>query len=394
MNIDIARRDEEHACTSILFTGSGNDVALAAAATASVIAAAGKRTLLASIGPLHSFHALFDTPLSDTPTSIAPNMDAWSFNVLGSMDTYLKTLRPRLPGGFNRVSSDELPVMPGIDVLLGLVHLYKEVAVAYEVVVVDIGPVSRLLRVFGLPDSLRWLVRLLFGLDREPGRSTDSIANALVPTLILPFEWPEYLQNIRVRFERLRDATINVCHTTARYVMAPDAAALQHAHLAIPALQLHGLAVDALIAGPLLPVQTTDTDVAAIGAHQRKIVFQAEQAWTPRPLLRYAVRGDVAGIDKVRQLGEALYNGHDTGPIEMGHVQRPITTHASGEEPFLAIDLAGAPREALQLTLSNDELIVGIGPFRRHVLLPRGLRGTSKIKATWEAERLVVRLRE
>jgi arsenite/tail-anchored protein-transporting ATPase len=60
--------------------------------------------------------------------------------------------------------------------------------------------------------------------------------------------------------------------------------------------------------------------------------------------------------------------------------------------PAIAIELPGLPKNALQLTLSGDELIVRIGAYRRHILLPEGLRGGA-IKATREGEYLIVRKR-
>jgi hypothetical protein len=59
----------------------------------------------------------------------------------------------------------------------------------------------------------------------------------------------------------------------------------------------------------------------------------------------------------------------------------------------VALDLPGLPREALGLTLSGDELIVRAGPYRRHLLLPEGLRGVTGIKATKQGETLIVRPR-
>jgi len=60
--------------------------------------------------------------------------------------------------------------------------------------------------------------------------------------------------------------------------------------------------------------------------------------------------------------------------------------------PALAIDLPGHGDSALQLTLSGDELIIRIGAYRRHILLPEALRG-GPIKATREREHLIVRRR-
>ena len=69
----------------------------------------------------------------------------------------------------------------------------------------------------------------------------------------------------------------------------------------------------------------------------------------------------------------------------------PILEEYEGA-PAVVIELPGMPKNALQITLSGDELIVRVGPYRRHILLPEGLRGAS-IKATREGDRVVVRRR-
>ncbi len=61
--------------------------------------------------------------------------------------------------------------------------------------------------------------------------------------------------------------------------------------------------------------------------------------------------------------------------------------------PTVALDLPGLPREQLGLTLSGDELIVRAGPYRRHLLLPDGLRGVSAIKASKQGDTLLVQPR-
>ncbi|HWQ13518.1 MAG TPA: hypothetical protein VNL77_11995, partial [Roseiflexaceae bacterium] len=75
-----------------------------------------------------------------------------------------------------------------------------------------------------------------------------------------------------------------------------------------------------------------------------------------------------------------------------GPLVTPIAERHGGE-PALVVDLPGLPQGTLQLTLSGDELIVAIGPYRRHVLLPEGLRGVTAIRATREGSLLVVRRR-
>ncbi|NJN15645.1 MAG: hypothetical protein HC822_04800 [Oscillochloris sp.] len=55
--------------------------------------------------------------------------------------------------------------------------------------------------------------------------------------------------------------------------------------------------------------------------------------------------------------------------------------------------MPGLQREDLGLTISGDELIVRVGPYRRHVLLPESLRGIP-VRAARQGDALVIKPRE
>jgi arsenite/tail-anchored protein-transporting ATPase len=376
---------------TLIFTGSGGDgIVLAAAATARLVASQGQRTLLASIGPSHGLKSLLGCVCSEAPQTVAPNLDVWELDVLGRMATLLETLRPRLFGVLAQISGDELPTLPGFDLFFGIEYIVQHIGASYDVVVIHAGSHEMFLRAMSVPDGFRWFLRLILGLDRGPGRSADSLNNALISANLLPFEWIGKIQDVRVFLETLRDNALHVRNTTARYVLRPDATGFDEASQALPALQLHGLAVDALVVGPLLPTGAAETPIASVAAHQQDIVTRATQTWQPRPILPLPLAEPAMNIDHLHTLGQTLYGTHnpcDTygalSPIEVGDIN----------DPFVAIRLPGLPREALSLTLSYEELVVRAGAYRRHILLPDTLRGTNKIKATREGERLIVRLR-
>ncbi|MFL5807065.1 MAG: chromosome partitioning protein, partial [Roseiflexaceae bacterium] len=242
-----------------------------------------------------------------------------------------------------------------------------------------------LLRALALPDGLRWAVRLAFGLDRGPGRSPASVARAIAPTSFMPVDTLNRVQQARIDAERARDL-LAADGASARYVLRPDRPALEEACLAVPALQLHGLAVPALIAGPLLP-DLTDARLAPLIERQRALLAEAAALWPTRPLLRFELPVD-DGLAALQIAGAQIFAGHDAIALP---VAMPLAEMHDGE-PALVADLAGMPKGALRITLSGDELIVQIGPYRRHILLPEGLRGAG-IKATREGQRLIVRRR-
>lgn len=373
----------------LVFTGNaGPGIAQAAGATALHAAEAGHRTLLFSLGPAHSFGALLDASLSGDPSEVAPRLDALALDSLADLAAAWERGRGTMPAQLARVGGDELPLLPGLEAFFGLLRL-RDLAPRYDRVVVDAGPHDLLLRTLGLPDGLRWAVRLLFGLDRGPGRSSASVGRALLPTSFIPTDTLDRVQEMRVEAERLRALLTASDSASARYVLRPDAPALEEARLAVAALQLHGLAVPALLAGPLLPGELAAARLAALAEHQATLLAEARALWPTRPLLRFDLGTVAHGLAALHETGRQLYGDQQD---VVAPASAPIAERVAGA-PGIAIDLPAVPKSALRLTLSGDEMIVQVGPYRRHILMPEGLRNTSGIKATRDGDRLIVRPR-
>ncbi len=370
--------------TITIFTGSpGPGVATAAAATALHLAGQGQRTLLLSTGEARGLAALLGAPVGHAPAEVAPSLDALALDGLAELAAAWERGRGRLPAGLSQLAGDELPPLPGLELAFGLLRL-RELAPRYGAVVLDAGAHEPLLRALAAPDGLRWAVRLLFGLDRGPGRNAASLGRALLPTSFLPTEVLAGVQDARVQAEQLRELLTAPGAAAVHYVLRPDQPALAEARLAIPALQLHGLAVQAIVAGPLLP-EALATSLAGLLEAQAALLGELRATWPSQPLRSFELT-DGAGLARLGQLGAALAGEPLPAPVA------PIAASWQGA-PAVAIALPGLPKGALRLTLSGDELIVQVGAFRRHILLPEPLRGINAIKATREGEHLVVRKR-
>ena len=370
---------------TLIFTGPAGAAATAAAATAAAAATGGARTLLASIGPSHPLGALVAAAPGPDPQPLAPRLDAWLLDPITNLASLWGAL-PGLAGG--KVVGDELPLIPGGDLFLAVARL-RTLAPNYDLACVDAGPPDGLLRALGVPDTFRWMVRLLLGLDRGPGRSSASVARAIIPTGLIPFpmEWTGNLQEARVRLEQLRDETVAPSNASVRYVLRPDRAGLEEARVALPALQLFGLAVERIVAGPLLPAVP---GLEALRAEADATLAETTATWPTLPLLRLTAAATPASLAALTAQGDALYA--DGSPIPGAELAAPVRL-VGPPAPAVALDLPGLPREQLGLTLSGDELIVRVGPYRRHLLLPEGLRGVSAIKASKQGDTLLVQPR-
>lgn len=355
--------------TITFFTGPcAPDAALAAAATAAHSAASGERTLLFSVGPAH--YLPFGVPPARVPQPFAPDLDVLAFDALAALDAMWEQGRANRPAQLSGTASEELPVPPGIEMILGFQQI-ATLAADYPHLIVATGSHDALLRGLALVDGLRWSVRLLFGLDRGPGRSADSVGRALLPTSFLPLHVIDGAQDLRITAEQARATITDPAHASVRFVLPATPPALAEARLAVPALQLHGLHVSHVLVGP---------------ARTHGEIFEAaRQIWASRPVL--AMPNDQnSELAALAALG-AQISGDSAVPLV------PPIAFAHAGQAALVIALPGLPNGAITLTLSGDELIVRIGPYRRHMLLPDGLRGVTSIKAVREGELLIVRKR-
>ena len=365
----------------MVFTGSpGPGIITAASAAALAAAQSGQHTLLMSLAPAHSLEALLATELGADPVEVAPRLDALALDPTAELGRVWERFRGQLPSQLARLAADELPLLPGIAVLFGLLRI-QELGERYERVVVDAGASDALIQTLMLPDTMRWLVRLLIGLDRGPGRSAASQMQSILPAGFLPSGVVNGAQDTRLEAERIRGALTETGAAGVCFVVRPDAVALAEARLAVAAIQLYGLGVSALAVGPLLP------DAGPIAALQQSVLAETHATWASRPVLRLHAP-EQHGLAGLRPVAAAF----DLAAI-VPQAQSPIADTYNGT-PALVIALPGLPKGALALTLSGDELVVRVGHYRRHVLLPDGLRGITSIRAIRDGEALVVRRRE
>ncbi len=363
----------------LVYTGSpGVGISLAAAAEAMRSADAGKRTVLLTYGSTAGLSALLGVAVGNTPVEVAPRLDAVALDARSELSAAWEETRTTLLPPFSTLAGDELPQPPSSNAAFALLRI-RELVRTYERVVVDAGPHDPLIEALGVPDNLRWIARLLIGLDGQPAQGS------LLPGLLLPPEFTSNLRQVLTEAERLR-SLLDAPAGMVCYVLRPDAAALAEARLAIPAIQLHGVAVGALVAGPLLPPNPEDVRLAPLERLQAALLDEAAALWSARPLLRLDIGATAGGHLPVLLAGRAM------GDAGAAKVRSPIGNEYRGE-PALTFELPGLPQGAIGLTLSGDDLIVRLGPYRRHVPLPPRLRGVRAVRATREGDLLVVRKR-
>ncbi|NOK58262.1 MAG: chromosome partitioning protein [Chloroflexi bacterium AL-W] len=371
--------------TTILFTGNSSpSITLAAAATAIHSADQGRNTLFFSFGTPQRISALFGLSVGDQLQSVVANLDVLALDAATDVSELWERERGNIAGQLTSISGDELPLLPGADALFGFIRLSKYIN-QYDDIIFDAGPYEPILRALALPDSLRWGVRLLFGLDREPGRNQASLSRSVLPTSFIPVDTRNSVQEFRVQTEQSRDEMIMSEKTRVRYVLHPDAAGFEESRLIVSALQLHGLSVSTILVGPLFPDGMDDMRLNRLRLQEASLLKQVQETWVSRTLRTFVHHDTWAGMTALHELGTHI-------AVDQEPMIAPILKQYQNR-PAVVIDLPNLPKSALKLTISGDDLIVRVGAYRRHILLPKELRSVSDIRATREGDLLIVRRR-
>jgi arsenite/tail-anchored protein-transporting ATPase len=367
----------------VIISGHGDALqTAAAAATAAFAASSGKRVLLASVGPLHRLGALLKRQLGSQPQELDQRLAAVEIAARDEIGVRWDQIRPQFQTGLasrlREIGGGELPAFPGMDAV-GTLMIAGQMAEqqSYDLLICDGPSMESLLRAIALPDTLRWFVRLVFGLDRGPGKSRISQENALLPVTLLPPASAAPLQDLRVALESQRTLLAPESGARVRVALPISELSLPPARQALGGFGLYSLEVDSLL---------VHGDAADLDSGTRNALSSGDGQRRPRLLIEQLPL-DATDIAGWAERGKMLYRdvGPDLGlPLE-SQVQRPELRPETMNEVNLHIPFLEA--RALEIAVASEEVIVKFGPYRRHILLPALISG-GRLRARVDGETL------
>lgn len=385
----------------LLFAGKGGvGKTTIAAGTAALAASRGAKTLVLSTDGAHSLADAVGAAAGDDPVEVdtglyvaqvAPHRRltrAWE-----EVQDYLRSVLDA--GGAEPIAAAELTMLPGVEEVLALLDLLEHARSGrFDVLVLDSAPTAESLRLLALPEALRWYLDRFFSLDRR-------LARVLRPALAGSRRaggrgMPLPPERVFAAVDRLREDLADVrgllCGRDAsvRLVLTPESVVLAEARRAFTALSLHGYRVDAVIANRLVPPGGSDPWRARWVSAQAHCLTEAEAAFAPVPVHRAPyLAEEPVGPAALTALAAEIYAGAD--PVAPPPPGDPLTVERSGENFVLVLELPLAERGDVDLARSGDDLVVTVGPHRRVLPLPSGLRRCTVEGAVLREGRLRVR---
>lgn len=363
----------------LVYTGKGGvGKTSVAAATALRCADLGYRSLVVSTDTAHSLGDSLQTDLGPEPISVTKNLDAQEIDVHYSIDKYWGDFQQFMISLFTQrgvkdVIAEEVTILPGLEEGASLLWLGEYAADGdYDVVVIDAAPTAETLRLLSLPDVARWWVEKFIPIGRTAARFLSPVARPFginAPEV----ETINTVERLFGTLDEVRAMLANGETSSMRLVVNAERMVIKETQRTYTYLNLYGYPVDAVICNRLLPDTIRDPYFKAWKDSQVEHLALIHECFDPLTLLTAPLFDrEMGGLELLRKLGEALFDGRD--PTERFFTGKSHSLERDETGGYtLRIALPMVDKTELELYRSTDELTLGVGSYRRNIVLPHVL---------------------
>ena len=360
----------------LLFTGKGGvGKTTAAAATATLAATRGLKTLVVSTDPAHSLADAFGTPLGPEPTEIDAGLYGQQIDAQRRFEQtwrevqeYLVSLLDR--AGVDPMEAEELTVLPGAVEVLALLEVRHQIDNgAWDLLVVDCAPTAETLRLLALPEALNWYMERVFPIERRVVRALRPVLNRVTGVPLPENKVFDAVERLHRELGEVHAVLTDAGRTAVRLVLTPEAVVVAEARRTLTSLSLYGYRVDSVIANRVFPAGGQDAWRAGWVAAQTAILEDVDASFAPLPVFRSPYRaGEPVGLEELAAFAAGAYGEVDPFDLPVG--PEPVQVERSADGFVLAIALPLAERPDVDLVRKGDELVVTVGSHRRVLALP------------------------
>jgi arsenite/tail-anchored protein-transporting ATPase len=381
----------------LLFTGKGGvGKTTVAAATAVRAAASGQRTLAMSTDPAHSLADSFDIPLGPETRQLGENLWAEQIDAQERLETNWRDIQEFIIAflnwaGVDAIEAEELSVIPGLDEIFSLTDVKRHADSGnYDVLVVDCAPTAETLRLLSLPDAMNWYIERLFPVSRRAVKTVRPILTRLTSMPIADDRIFSAVERLHRNLDGVRQLLTNDRMSSVRLVVNPEKMVIAEARRTYTYLSLFGYRVDAVVVNRIIPPEVEDPYFGKWKGIQAEHLATVHESFQPVPILTARLFDrEMVGLELLSEMGGELYEER-TG-TEMLHREDPMRIRKKGGAYVLSLRLPFADRSELNVFRKADELFVGVGSYKRNVILPQVLQRLEIQDAQFEGDRLEVR---
>jgi len=386
----------------IFFAGKGGvGKTSVAAATGIKVAEMGQRTVIISLDVAHSLSDIFDLKrdLLDhnmgKPVEVAEKLWIQEIDIQeeikrnwGAIHSYLSLLLNTT--GLDEILAEELAVLPGMEEVSLLLYINRYVREKeFDVIILDCAPTGESLRFISIPTTLEWYMKRIFKMERTLAKFVRPLAKKISK---VPMPGDDCFAAIESLFEQLRgvdEILVDPQVTTVRLVTNPEKIVLKETQRAFMYFCLYKMHIDGIVMNRILPEDISDACFQDWKGLQRQYIEKAKEYFSPIPIFPVNLfMGEVLGYDSLKSLADQIYG--EKNPLDRFFIGEPYSLVKEKGEYLLRMELPFLNKRDVELNKLADELIVRVGSFKRHLLLPRQVATSESIRATFEGRQLCI----
>ncbi len=390
----------------ILFSGKGGvGKTTISAATGYRLAQLGKKVIIVSLDPAHSLADSFDVPEEERikakglPIKVLDNLEIQEIDIQEEIDRYWGEVYRFIEllfntTGLHEILSEELAILPGMEEITSLLYVNKYYNEGkHDVLILDLPPTGESIRFVSMPIVMKWYMKKIFKTERlimkvarpTVGRMTD-----------VPLPDDEYFKALETFYERLKgvdEILINPEITSIRIVSNPEKMVLKESQRAFLYFLLFGVNVDAVVVNKVIPEEIFEKEDCSFFKNwlniQKKYIKEIEDYFSPVPVFKVPLlQEEVVGLEKLEKLAKLVYGEED--PSKVFHKEIPYKIEHKDGKYIIRIKAPGIKKESVSLVKGEDEIVVRVGNFKSHIMLPRKLRNLEPEKAKVEGDEILI----
>lgn len=386
----------------ILFAGKGGvGKTSTAAATGLLASQQGYRTIVLSLDSAHSLADAFDVDkdLMDLkkglPFKVAPNLWIQEIDVQEEIERHWHEVHHYVASlfrsaGLQEVLAEELAILPGTEEVSGLLYVNSYARKEkYDLIILDCAPTGESIRFVSLPTIFEWYMKKFFKLEK---RITKLVRPVVERVYNVPLPRESQFDSIEALFDQLdgvQQLLTDPKVTSVRLVTNPEKIVIKETQRAFLYFSLYGLGVDGVIVNKLFP-SGGDGFLSRWERLHQGYLSTIREYFSPIPVFSIGLfREEVVGKKALEKMGKELYGDKD--PAQVFYAERPYEFSKKDGYYQLEVRLPFITKKEVELRRRGEELIIEMGAFRRHVLLPRNIARLPSKGAKIEGKRLIIK---
>ena len=306
----------------------------------------------------------------------------------GEIHAYLSTLLNTT--GLDEILAEELAILPGMEEVSLLLYINRYVRnKKFDLIILDCAPTGESLRFISIPTTLEWYIKKIFRMERTIAKYIRPLAKRVYD---VPIPEDGYFEAIEALFKRLRGVDkilVDPRITTVRLITNPEQIVLKETQRAFMFFCLYKMNIDGIIMNRMLPDDVKDTYFQDWRVSQNKYVKKAEEYFSPIPIFHVNLfKDEILGVNRLRVLADQIYGNRS--PAERFFKGKPYSLIKENEGYRLILKLPFIIKRDVELNKHSDELIVRVGNFKRHLLLPRQVASYETVTAELKDQHLCI----